>query len=204
MKETQTTLLERPLFGFASYGRVRFHHRSVFEFLAAKRLEALIASGVSIKSVMRLLLTETAQGVRTVRPSMRPVAAWLALWRDTIFDDIVRLDPAIVLDHGDPQSLRPEQRVRALEAYVGRFGHGGWRGLSTPSVQVHRFASEELEGSVKRTVGFRIENPEVRELLLQMVGAGNLIGCAEIAYGAAMRGQERSASVHLLSTLYCA
>jgi hypothetical protein len=68
----RTTLLERPLFGFASYGRVRFHHRSVVEFLAAKRLEALIARGVSIKSIKRLLLTETAQGVRTVKPSMRP------------------------------------------------------------------------------------------------------------------------------------
>ena len=31
-------LLERPLFGFASYGRVRFHHRSVAEYLAAERL----------------------------------------------------------------------------------------------------------------------------------------------------------------------
>ena len=30
-------LLERPLFGFASYGRVRFHHRSVSEYLAAER-----------------------------------------------------------------------------------------------------------------------------------------------------------------------
>ena len=73
--ETSASLLERPLFGFASYGRVRFHHRSVVEFLAAKRLDALIARGVSIKSIKRLLFTETAQGMRTVRPSMRPVAA---------------------------------------------------------------------------------------------------------------------------------
>jgi hypothetical protein len=37
-KPEQETLLERPLFGFANYGRVRFHHRSVLEYLAAKRL----------------------------------------------------------------------------------------------------------------------------------------------------------------------
>src|SRR5260370_40247840 len=77
--ETRATLLERPLFGFASYGRVRFHHRSVVEFLAAKRLDALLGRGVSIKSIKRLLFTETAHGVRTVRPSMRPSAAWLGL-----------------------------------------------------------------------------------------------------------------------------
>ncbi len=191
--ETSASLLERPLFGFASYGRVRFHHRSVVEFLAAKRLDALIARGVSIKSIKRLLFTETAQGMRTVRPSMRPVAAWLALSHDTIFDDIVAFDPAVVLDHGDPQSLRAAQRVRALEAYVGRYGRGGWRGLSVPSIQVHRFASPDLMGSVKRLWEQGIENQEVRELLLQIVRAGKLGGCADIAYAAAM---DRARTVH--------
>jgi hypothetical protein len=140
----RATLLERPLFGFASYGRVRFHHRSVVEYLAAKRLETLRARGVAISAIKRLIFTETAQGERAVRPSMRPVAAWLALSHDTIFDAIVSIDPAVILDHGDPQSLTPTQRVKALEAYAGRYGGGGWRGLNTPRIQVHRFASPEL------------------------------------------------------------
>ncbi|MBA3518513.1 MAG: ATP-binding protein [Rhizobiales bacterium] len=203
--ETRATLLERPLFGFASYGRVRFHHRSVVEFLAAKRFDALLARGVSIKSIKRLLFTETAQGVRTVRPSMRPVAAWLALSRDTIFDDIVVLDPAVVLDHGDPQSLRPAQRVRALEAYVNRYGRGGWRGLSTPRIQVHRFASQELTDSVKRLWDQGIESPEVRDLLLQIVAAGKLGGCTDIAYAVAIdvgrTVRERSLAIEALLQL---
>lgn len=184
--ETQATLLERPLFSFASYGRVRFHHRSVVEFLAAKQLDALLARGAPIKSIKRLLFTEMAQGLRTVRPSMRPVAAWLALSRDTIFDEIVALDPAVLLDHGDPQSLRLAQRVKALEAYVDRYGSGGWRGLSTPRIQVRRFASPELTDSVKRLWERGIENPEVRDLLLQIVAAGKLTGCADIAHATAM------------------
>ena len=77
--EERATLLERPLFSFASYGRVRFHHRSVVEFLAAKRLDELLDRGVSIKAIKRLLFTETAQGATVVRPSMRPIAAWIAL-----------------------------------------------------------------------------------------------------------------------------
>jgi hypothetical protein len=203
--ETRATLLERPLFGFASYGRVRFHHRSVVEILAAKRLDVLLVGGVSIKSIKRLLFTETAQGVPTVRPSMRPVAAWLALSRDTIFDDIVALDPAVVLDHGDPQSLRPAQRVRALEAYVDRYGRGGWRGLNTPRIQVHRFASPELTDSVKRLWDLGIENPEVRNLLLQITAAGKLNGCADIVYAVAMDGartiRERSLAIEALLQL---
>ncbi len=203
--ETRATLLERPLFGFASYGRVRFHHRSVVEYLAAKRLDALLAHGVSIKSIKRLLFTETAQGVRTVRPSMRPVAAWFSLSHDTIFDEIVRVDPAVVLDHGDPQSLRPAQRIKALEAYVDRHGNGGWRGLSTPRIQVHRFASRDLTDSVNRLWNRGIENPEVRELLLQIIAAGKLGGCADIAYATAMDAarmiRERSLAIEGLLKL---
>jgi hypothetical protein len=203
--EARITLLERPLFGFASYGRVRFHHRSVVEFLAARRLEALLARGVSIKSIKRLLFTETAQGSRTIRPSMRPVAAWLTLSCDTVFDDIVALDPATVLDHGDPQLLRPTQRVRALEAYVDRYGRGGWRGLSTPRIQVHRFASQELTDSVNRLWAQGVENPEVREVLLKIVASGKLGGCADIAYAAVMDGnrtvQERSIAIQAMLAL---
>jgi hypothetical protein len=203
--ETQATLLERPLFGFASYGRVRFHHRSVVEFLAARRLDALLTKGGSIKSVKRLLFAETAQGTRTVRPSMRPVAAWLALSRDTIFDEIVATDPAVVLDHGDPQSLRPAQRVKALDAYVRRYGRGGWRGLNTPRIQVHRFASKELSESAKWLWDEGIENPEVRDLLLQIIGAGTLLDCADIAYTVAMDGtapdRERSLAIETMLQL---
>ena len=146
-----------------------------------------------------------AQGTRTVRPSMRPVAAWLALWRDTVFDDVVALDPAVVLDYGDPQSLRPAQRIKALAAYVARYSVGGWRGLSTPSMQVHRFASLELTQSVARLWAGMIENPEVRYLLLQIVGAGKLQGCADIRYAVAMdearNVRERSLAIRALVQL---
>lgn len=101
--DERSTLLERPLFGFASYGRVRFHHRSVVEYLAAKRLDVLLSRGISIKAIKRLLFVETAQGTRAIRPSMRPVAAWLALSRDSIFDEIVAIEEAdgVALTEGE-------------------------------------------------------------------------------------------------------
>ncbi len=43
--DERRTLLERSLFGFASYGRVRFHHRSVLKLLAARRLAHYLATG---------------------------------------------------------------------------------------------------------------------------------------------------------------
>ena len=203
--DAQATLLERPLFGFASYGRVRFHHRSVVEFLAAKRLDGLLERGASIKAIKRLLFAETAQGLKVVRPSMRPAAAWLASWHATIFDDLVRLDPAVSLDHGDPQTLSIAQRVRALEAYVDRYGSGSWRGLQTPSVQVHRFAAPDLAHALERLWRRGIENEEVRELLLRLIAAGKLVSCADLSFAAAMSGggtpRERTLAIDALLQL---
>jgi hypothetical protein len=182
--DERNTLLERALFGFASYGRVRFHHRSVLEFLAAKRLDALMKARVPISAIKRLLFAETAQGARAVRPSMRPVAAWLALWHDTVFEEVVAREPDVILTEGDPESLRPPQRIKALDAYIARYGNGGWRGLSTPRVQIHRFAGPELSETVARNWQSGVENPEVRYLLLQIIGEGRLTNCVDIAFDA--------------------
>ena len=82
-KAQRRTLLRRALFDPASYGRVRFHHRSVQEYLAACRFRALRKKGMSTKALFRLLFAEQ-YGVEVVFPSMRPVAAWLALWDDAV------------------------------------------------------------------------------------------------------------------------
>jgi len=203
--EEQATLLERPLFGFASYGRVRFHHRSVVEYLAALRLEAFLKRGVPAKAIKRILFVETAQGTLAVRPLMRPVAAWLSVWHSGIFDEIIIREPAVVFVHGDPQSLTPDQRIRALDAYIRLYGKGGWRGLHTPHMQVRRFASTELAETIIRHWNDGIENYEVRELLLEIIGEGKIVFCADIAYAAALDGakllRERSIAVKTLLKL---
>ena len=70
--DERKALLERPLFGFASYGRVRFHHRSVAEYLAAERLRELSNRRMTFRALKRLLFAET-KGKTIVRPSRRPI-----------------------------------------------------------------------------------------------------------------------------------
>ena len=110
-------LLERPLFGFASYGRVRFHHRSVTEYLAAERLVTLRRQGIPFRALKRLLFAET-KGKTIVRPSKRPMAGWLALQEERVFELLRDNEPAVLLDEGDPQSLTQTQRNQALRAYA--------------------------------------------------------------------------------------
>lgn len=180
--DERKTLLERALFGFASYGRVRFHHRSVIEYLAAHRLLSLRDRGMPLKAVKRLLFATTAQGHEVVRPSLNPVAAWMALHDSTIFDEVLLREPSILLNFGDPESLTLNQRQSALRAYVERYGGGGWRGLHVPAVQVHRFASPDLSTTIAALWDSGIENSEVRELLIDLIGAGKVEECADIPF----------------------
>jgi hypothetical protein len=38
----------------------------------------------------RILFAETTNGDRVARPSSRPVAAWLSLWHDGIYEEVLK------------------------------------------------------------------------------------------------------------------
>ena len=174
-------LLERPLFGFASYGRVRFHHRSVAEYLAAKRLKTLRERGMPFRALKRILFAET-KGKTIVRPSKRPVAGWLALKEIGVFELLRDNEPDVLLSEGDPESLTQPQRNQALRAYSDRYGQGGWRGLRVPRIQVRRFASKELADEINRIWHSGVENPDVREVLIDLIEASRIDDCADIVF----------------------
>jgi len=182
----RTTLLERSLFGFASYGRVRFHHRSVIEYLAAQRLKYLREQGMPFKALRRMLFADTAQGTTVVRPSMVPVAAWVALDDPMIFAELLKHEPSALFNHGDPESLSPSQRRQALRAYVEHYGGGGWRGMTVPRIQVTRFAGPDLGDEILTLWNGGIENEEVRDLLLSLIGIGKNKECSDVAYAVAL------------------
>lgn len=197
-------LLERSLFGFASYGRVRFHHRSVAEYLAAERLMLLRRQGMSFRALKRLIFAETKDKI-VVRPSKRSVAGWLALQEQRIFELLRDHEPAVLLDEGDPESLTQLQRNQALRAYAERYGSGSWRGLQVPTIQIHRFASEELADEIGEIWRNGVENPEVREVLIKLIEAGRLCSCADIVFNAAIDSKagegERISSLYALTAL---
>ena len=176
------TLLERPIFVEGGYGRVRFHHRSVMEFLAARQIHDLIEAGLLAQSAAcRILFGLTGSNESILRPSMRPVAAWLALLRPDMFERVVKIEPDALLTQGDPESLTDLQRERALLGFVTRYGKGQWRGLEVPNLQVARLAQLALTDTVKSAWAAGVEAPEVRELLLRLISAGRMQGCADLA-----------------------
>ena len=110
-------LLRRAIFDPATYGRVRFHHRSIQEYLAAQRLRTLREGGMSIKSLLRLLFAER-YGVKVALPSMRDIAAWLALWNDEVGRELIEREPEALLELGDPGSLAMATRADLLRGFA--------------------------------------------------------------------------------------
>ena len=84
----RNALLRRGVFAPATYGRVRFHHRSTQEYLTARWLDRLLQAHAARQEVWDLLFA-SRYGVDTVVPSLRPAAAWLALRHPEFRNEIV-------------------------------------------------------------------------------------------------------------------
>ena len=178
-------LLRRAIFDPATYGRVRFHHRSVQEYLAARRLRALRESGLSTKALIRLLFAER-YGVEVVFPSMRAIAAWLALWDGAVREELTRREPEALLSLGDPETLDLAARGNLVRAFVAAYGQGGWRGLNIPIDEVRRLAHPDLAPVIRECWRNGPANEDVRELLIEMIWQGPIEGCADLARSVAL------------------
>jgi hypothetical protein len=180
--QQRQALLSRALFDPATYGRVRFHHRSVQEYLAAKRLWALrqASRGMSAKSLRRLLFAER-YGMHLVIPSMQVITAWLALWDDDVRREMMAREPETLLSMGDSESLPMGERAQLLRALAKLYGAGGWRGLDIHPDGIQQFADPALGCVVRELWDTKSNSPDVTELLLEIIWRGAIEECSDIA-----------------------
>lgn len=174
-EDERQAIMRRALFDPATYGRVRFHHRSVQEYLAACRLKTLRDKGMSAKALFRFLFAER-YGVAVVIPSMRAIAAWLALWDEDVRAELMAREPEILLSNGDPETLSVNARVALVRAFAASYGEGGWRGIKIPIEEARRLAHPELAAVIKELWGGGPSNEDVRELLLELIWQGAIEG----------------------------
>lgn len=100
----QSTLLSLPIFDEAIYGTVRFHHRSVREYLAAEWFRGLLKRETSRRNIEALFF-RNQYGLDIVAPTLRPILPWLILWDAKIGDRVRKLAPEILFEGGDPSRL---------------------------------------------------------------------------------------------------
>jgi hypothetical protein len=178
------TLLRKALFDPATYGRIRFHHSSVQEYLAACHLHNLFEQGLSIKTLFRMIFSNH-YGEDIVFPSMRPIAAWLSLRNSVICRELIKREPESLLLFGDPESLNIQKRKELIRTFTSLYGHGDWRGLNIPIDEIRRLAHPDLEPVIRELWDSGTTNEDVRDLLVDMIWKGKIRNCTDIAYNIA-------------------
>lgn len=179
----QDALISRPIFDPATPGFVRLHNDNqgaVRGFLAAKWLARLRQDGnLPVSRIFELLFAEP-YGVKLVIPSMRATAAWLALWDAEVSQEIVARDPRLLMDAGDPSSLRLEVRVRALDGVLETAAED--ENFAIPDHDaLRRFAQPDLADYVRARWTTLKGSAGARTLLMLLTHLGKLDACADIA-----------------------
>ncbi len=175
----RNALLRRGVFAPATFGRIRFHHRSTQEYLTARWFDRLLGQGCPKAEIWNLIFAER-YGVSTVVPSLRSAAAWLSLWHADICDELVRREPLVLLQEGDPRSLPIEIRKRMLTIFAEKHEIGEIYDTSLDTRNLAMFADERLADEIDRAWKANARE-EFRSILLRLIRDGAITGCIEIA-----------------------
>ena len=183
-------LLRRALFDPATHGRVRFHHRSVQEYLAARCLQGLRAKGMSTAATSRLLFAEQ-YGVPVAIPSTLPITAWLANWDLPIRAELLACHPEALVSYGDPESLDHATRANLVRRLASDYGERRLDGLTLPVEQVRRLATPDLDAVTREAWQSGNTSHDIRELVLKMIWLGPIPFCSDLVHVVAVDTDSR-------------
>jgi hypothetical protein len=169
------TLLQRPLFAQDVYGTVRFHHRSVKEYLAAQWFVKLLDQERSRRIVLELFFREQ-YGLELVVPSLRPLLPWLAMSDARVLAKVRRIAPEIVFEGGDPVQLPADVRSSILEQVCNQLASGASTRSMADFAAIQRFAALDITETVRRLVAKFRANDDIVSFLMRMVWQGRLVG----------------------------
>jgi hypothetical protein len=177
-------LLTRTLFDGATYGCIRFHHRRTMEYLAASWLSERIRDGCPQDRLDELIFVRH-QGEFILRPSMAPVAAWLANGgephNELMRERLLQSGPGIHLKYGDPERLPVEYKKLILSALVARYADRRRVWLDTDPEALTRLADPALSPDILEIIRNRSIAGGLRADMLLLVRHGRLTDCLEAA-----------------------
>jgi hypothetical protein len=171
----QSTLLSRPIFDEAIYGAVRFHHRSVREYLAAKWFAELLKRETSRRTIEGLFF-RNQYGLDIVVPTLRPILPWLAILDEKIRERVRKIAPEIIFEGGDPSQLPLEVRRYILREVCEQMANGATGRSVRDYAAVQRFANSDLTDDVRVLIRQYADNEDLTAFLLRMVWIGQLTG----------------------------
>lgn len=112
-------LLSSALFDEATFGRVRFHHRSMREYLAAIWVDHELYQGIPWHRTLQLM-TARPFGDQIMIPARRACLSWLTAINVKVRSWTIQHFPELLFFQGDPESWDKRSISEALKAFVIR------------------------------------------------------------------------------------
>ena len=179
------SILQRPIFEPGIYGAVRFHHRSVREYLTAEWLHDLLTEQAPRLRIEDLFF-RNQYGIEVVVPSMRPILPWLAVLHPPILENVIRLAPETIFEGGDPSQLSRHARIRVLREVCERLSQPANSYARSNFSSAELFANVDLTVEIKDLLAKHENNSDISWLLLRMVWRGEIVGALPEAKGLAL------------------
>jgi hypothetical protein len=171
----QSILLSRPIFDEAIYGAVRFHHRSVREYLTAECFAELLKRETSRRNIESLFF-RNQYGMDIVVPTLRPILPWLVIMDEKIRERVRKIAPEIIFEGGDPAQLPVDVRRHILREVCKQMADGVTAHSARSYEAVQRFANPDLTDEIRDLIRQYADNDGLTEYLLRMVWLGELAG----------------------------
>lgn len=174
-------LLATALFDEASFGRVKFHHRSIREFLAAQWVAKQLALGVPLQRLQGLF-AGCPFGQAVLIPARRASLSWLAAINVRAREWVVREFPEILLFEGDPQAWDGISADKAFANFIETTKHGlqmSWFKSASECMRVGRALSA---GKVAGALADASILPQVRSMCFHIARHAKLADCALVSF----------------------
>jgi hypothetical protein len=180
----RNALLRRGIFAPATYGRIRFHHRSTQEYLTARWLDRLLSNNCPRSEIFQLLFAER-YGVQTIVPSLRTVAAWLSLWHPDILNEVIRREPLTLIAYGDPGSLSISVREQLLLAFASKQAKAELSDERLEPRALWMFADKQLATAIQKAWQLN-SRADFRFDLIRLIREGGIEDAASLAKSVAL------------------
>lgn len=171
-------LLSCAIFNDIVYEAVRFRHRDIREFLAAQWFSILL-KGDNRLSTEKLFFREQFDEMIVV-PSLRSILPWLILLNGKICQDVMKLQPEIAFESGDPAQLSLDVRKRLFSQFVERIAKNQDDRTIRDNDSIAKITDFDLEDEVLSLIEIYYDNEDVIFFLGRVVWLGKFTKCISL------------------------
>jgi hypothetical protein len=171
-------LLASTIFDEASLGKIKFHHRSAREYLAACWLHRQLEKSYPYVDAEQLF-AKSIFGREILISARRGMLCWLVAMNPKMRQWVVGHFPEILLFEGDPEAWDIRSVKQAFLGYIGQLRHGvrhDWVNEPSELMRVSRCLPPGLVAGLLKEAALP---RNVTEFLLSMAKHGRLVDCAD-------------------------